>query len=127
MKRGGGLGGGEVYKIVPVLTRLEVSGLGAAPFLLDGSDWTWEDLGSTSSHPIATYRVYRSDGDGGGTFECVHQGPAPIWPGGDVAIPPPGGMLSYLVTALNAAGIETSPGTSSGGAPRTLSPATCPN
>ncbi len=117
---------GEVYKIVPILPNLEVSGGGADPFLLDGSAWTWEDLFRTSSHPIAAYRVFRHDGNGGGTFVCVHEGAAPEWPGGDPGVPPPGGIHSFLVTAVNAAGQRTSPGTGSAGTPRALSADPCP-
>ncbi len=117
---------GELYKIVPVLNNMEVSGDGAAPLALSASDWTWEDLTATSSHPIQAYKVYRSAGNGGGTFPCVHQGPAASWTGGDPDIPPPGGLYSYVIAAENAAGIETSPGTGTSGMPRSLSFASCP-
>lgn len=119
---------GEIFKIVPVLSNLEVSGPGAAPFLLsrDG-DWTWEDLQRTSDHPIALYRVFRSSGNGSGTFDCIRQQAGTVWTGGgDTATPPAGSLFAYLVTGLNAAGTQTSPGTTSGGTPRTLSTAACP-
>lgn len=126
--RGGfsGTATGEVFKIVPVLSNLEVSGPGATSFIVSdqpASAWTWEDLASTSSHPISTYRVYRSNGRGNGTFDCIHETMTPSWTGGDPSIPALGSGFSYLVTALNASGQETSPGTGTGGSPRTLS---CP-
>jgi hypothetical protein len=125
--RGGNAGAaaGEIYKIVPVLRNLEVSGPGATSFVVGSpaSTWTWEDLASTSSHPVSAYRVYRGNGQGNGTFDCIHETTTPSWTGGDPAIPALGTGFSYLVTALNAAGQETSPGTGTGGLPRTLS---CP-
>src|SRR5262245_54243077 len=56
--RGGnsGAAAGEIWKIVPVLGNLEVSGTGATPLTLTdqpSSPWTWEDLTATSSHPIS--------------------------------------------------------------------------
>jgi glucose/arabinose dehydrogenase len=121
--------GGEIYKIVPILPNLQVSGAGATPFLpgIAGNDWGWEDLAATSSHPIDSYRVYRSDAGGGGTFDCVHQAAATTWGLGDLDVPAaPGNFFSYLVTAVNAAGDETSPGESSFGTPRALSALPCP-
>ena len=118
--------GGEIYKIVPILPNLQVSGVGAAPFSPGSSDWTWEDLQATSGHPIAQYHVYRSPGNGSGTFDCVFQNTVNLWPGGDTSVPPPGALFSYLVTGLNSAGQQTSPGTGTGGTPRTLSALPCP-
>jgi glucose/arabinose dehydrogenase len=120
---------GEIYKVVPVLRALEASGPGAAAFLVDspsGDDWSWEDLQATSSHPIVEYRVYRTDGGGSGVFACIHQQPGTMWAGGDPAVPAARGVFSYLVTALNAAGEETSPGAGSDGTPRTLLTDPCP-
>jgi glucose/arabinose dehydrogenase len=119
--------GGEVFKIVPVLSNLEVSGSGASPFQLsrDG-DWTWENLQSTSSHPIVAYKVYRSNGNGSATFDCLRQQAGTVWAGGDPQNPAADSLFSYLVTAVNAAGVATSPGTGTGGSPRTLSATACP-
>ena len=117
---------GEVFKIVPILPNLEVSGPGAAPLALGSPDWMWEDLNATSSHPITEYRVYRTPGNGSAAFDCVFRNTAPVWPGGDSDTPPPDGLFSYLVTARNAAGQQTSPGTGSDGAPRVLSAVPCP-
>jgi glucose/arabinose dehydrogenase len=117
---------GDIFKIVPVLSNLEVSGSGAVPFLLsrDG-DWTWEDLQSTSDHPLVGYKVYRSTGPGNGTFDCVHQRSDTTWPGGDPTEPSAAELFTYLVTALNAAGTESSPGEGTS-TPRTLSTVACP-
>ncbi len=113
---------GEVFKIVPVLSNMEVSGAGAVPFTL-GPTWQWEDLRATSMHPIAAYRVYRGD-PGAGPFTCVHQTPSTSWTGD--ANPPLGEIRAYLVTAVNTAGLASSPGTGTGGTARVLSPAACP-
>ena len=118
--------GGQIYKIVPILQNLQVSGVGAAPFTPDTSDWSWENLQLTSGHPIAGYHVYRSPGNGSGTFDCVFQSTVNTWPGGDPTVPVPGSLFSYLVTAVNASGQQTSPGTGTGGTPRTLSALPCP-
>ncbi|MGH9866898.1 MAG: PQQ-dependent sugar dehydrogenase [Candidatus Polarisedimenticolia bacterium] len=116
---------GEVFKIVPVLSNLEVSGPGARPLILDAPDWTWEDLTLTSSHPITEYRVYRASNPTD-PFACVRQGQAAAWPSGDPQTPPIGGIFFYLVTARNAAGAETSPGVGTMGFPPVLSSAPCP-
>ncbi len=123
--RGSTTGTGEVYKIVPPLSNLEVSGPGAAPFLLGMPDWTCEDLEATSSHPIVSYRVYRQSIPGD-PFTCVHQGATPSWTGGDPEALAEGALYSYVVTALNGNGEETSPGLASDGTPRVLSTAACP-
>jgi len=113
--------GGQIYKIVPILPNLQVSGIGAAPFSPAVPDWIWEDLQATSGHPIAQYRVYRTSGNGSGTFDCVFLNMLNVWPDGDPDVPSPGGLFSYVVTGLNTAGQETSPGTGSDGTPRSLS------
>lgn len=116
----------RVYRLVPLLSNLEVSGAGAAMFQLGKTAWTWEDLHATSAHPITTYRVYRSASRGNGTFDCVYKGTTTSWALGDVARPNAGQVYSYVVTALNAAGTQTSPGRSTSGTPRTLSALACP-
>jgi len=118
--------GGQIYKIVPILPNLQVSGMGAAPFSPGVPDWSWENLQLTSGHPIAQYHVYRSAGNGSGTFDCVFQSAVPTWSGGDASVPALGGLFSYVVTAVNASGQETSPGTRTDGTPRTLSALSCP-
>jgi hypothetical protein len=117
---------GELYKIVPILPNLEVSGRGAQPLAAgDGTGWTWENLQATSSHPIAAYQVYRHEGKGNGVFTCVHQTTGTGWIGDDPD-PPLGQVRSYLVTAVNAAGTSSAPGTSSDGTPRQLAATPCP-
>ena len=111
---------GEVFKILPTLSIMEVSGINA--FLLSESadgDWIWEDLESTSGHPISSYKVYRSD-DAGGTFVCVHQSSDSSWSGDDPTTPNSGEALYYLVTALNGTGEETSAGDRSDGTARNV-------
>jgi glucose/arabinose dehydrogenase len=118
---------GEVFKVVPVLSNLEVSGEGASSFTLSrAGDWSWEDLKLTSSHPIVEYQVYRSVGNGSGSFDCIRRQAGTVWAGGDPNDPTAGGLYSYVVTATNAAGTRTSPGTSTSGTPRALSAAACP-
>jgi hypothetical protein len=109
---------GEVFKIVPTLSIMEVSGLNAPPFRPGGAGgaWTWENLTETSSHPIANYKVYRASSPQA-TFTCVHQGTASAWAGGDPAVPAAGQTFYYLVTATNGTE-ETRPGNGSNGQPR---------
>lgn len=120
--------GGEMFKLLPELSIMEVSGRNAAPLRFAGSgDWAWEDLPSTSSHPVASYRVYRSDADPSGPFVCVHQSAQSAWSGGDPAAPLSGEAFFYLVTARNAAGDETRPGNRSDLTPRSVDSASaCP-
>ncbi len=110
----------EITKIVPPLTDFEVSGAGAAPFLLSKTaDWTWEDLQYTSEHPISTYKVYR--GLPNDLFSCIHQTPDTRW-AGDPDDPSSGSLFAYVVTAVNSGGDETK----SGNPVRDLSAAPCP-
>jgi hypothetical protein len=122
---------GLVYAVLPPLPDFEVSGAGATDQLMlsASGDWTWENLQYSSRHPISSYHVYRAnvaDGvfDPGEIFECVRTSATPGWAGGgDPSNPAPDGMFAYVVTALNAAGQQTSPG----GTPvRTLGIAACP-
>src|SRR5262249_32669282 len=139
----GGLGGtagqGEGFKIVPALPNLEVSGNNAPAFLL-GADWTWEDLWVDSSYPGDQYRVDRDNGNGRGTFTCgvttagavaaASGGRVRSGPGVCPAVPVPGSVYSYIVTAVyTRAGPvleESSPGRASDGTPHVLSPVACP-
>jgi glucose/arabinose dehydrogenase len=119
--------GGEVFKILPTLGIMEVSGPGAPGLLADDNgDWIWEDLESTSGHPISSYKVYRSSSPAG-TFACVHQSTENSWGGGDPAVPSDAQAFYYLVTALNETGEETHPGDGTGGLPRDVNFASsCP-
>jgi glucose/arabinose dehydrogenase len=110
---------GAVYKIVPVLGIMEVSGPNAPALLAAANgDWVWEDLEQTSGHPISSYKVYRSDDDPAGTFFCVHEGAGDSWSGGDPASPGVGEAFYYVVTALNGSGEESHPGVHTDGTPR---------
>jgi len=119
---------GEIYKLVPVLSALEVSGVGATALQVPapGGTWSWEDLAATTSHGISQYRVYRADGGGSGPFTCVHQSTGPSWIGGDPASPASRQLFSYLVTAVKFSGEETLPGTGTAGILRDLAPDSCP-
>jgi hypothetical protein len=82
--------------------------------------WTWEDLFQSTDVAVSFYRVYR--GAVGGAYSCAFKAATPSWPaGGDVAVPPIGQFYAYVVTAVNASGQETKPGTVG-----TFNPATCP-
>jgi glucose/arabinose dehydrogenase len=118
--------GGEVFKIVPVLFNLQVSGPGAVPFAPGEIDWSWEDLQASSGQEVSGYHVYRSPGNGSGAFDCVFQSSLNAWPGGDPESPALGALFSYVVTAVNASGQETDPGAGSDGTPRSLSALPCP-
>jgi hypothetical protein len=103
---------GSVLKVVPPFTDLEVSGGGAATALrLDKSgDWTWENLYLGTDVPVSFYRVYR--GSVNGAYTCVMKTAASKWSlGGDPMTPAPGQLVAYVVTAVNASGAETEPGT----------------
>jgi glucose/arabinose dehydrogenase len=110
---------GEVFKILPTLSILEVSGENAVPFQLGGvsGDWSWEDLAASSSHPVTRYKVYRSSLPQG-TFSCVHLGLTTSWAGGDPETPASGQVAYYLVTGMNGTGEETSAGYHSDGTAR---------
>ncbi len=114
--------GGSVRVIVPPFTAMEVSGKGAADmFLLQRTEWTWENLLSSAQVPVAEYRVYRN-GQATGQYTCIFKSTTPRWTGGDTVKPSAGAALFYLVIGRNAAGDLTA----TGGPQRQLSPATCP-
>jgi glucose/arabinose dehydrogenase len=109
---------GEVFKILPTLGIMEVSGLGAPALLADDDgDWIWQDLEETTGHPIHLYKVYRS-GSPNGTFACVHSDDTSAWNGGDPTTPGAGSVLYYVVTAINTIGEESRAGYRTDGAPR---------
>jgi glucose/arabinose dehydrogenase len=114
--------GGTVRKIVPPFAALEVSAQGAAALLRlsKTGDWTWEDLFASTDVPVSFYRVYR--GSVNGSYTCIFKPSVPRWTaGGDPAIPPPGVLYAYVVTAVNASGVETARGTTG-----SFNAATCP-
>lgn len=103
---------GTVWKFAPRVQDLEVSARGAADMLhlAKSGDWTWEDLFHTADVPVAQYRVYRATA--GAQYACVLRTATPKWPaGGDPAVPPAGRLWTYVVTAVDASGRETKPGT----------------
>jgi len=116
--------GGEVYKVLPEFDIMEVSAINAAPLSVEPTHFQWEDLQATSGHTVAIYNVYRSMNDPTATFDCLHQTAQTRWAGGDPADPNPNEVYFYLVTAFNAAGQETRPGSRSDGTSRTVS--SCP-
>ena len=113
--------------MLPELSIMEVSGIGAPPLHVDPSLVSWEDLRASSGHDITDYKVYRSDYDPAGTFDCAFTGPGTDWPGGDPDTPLLDEAFYYLVTAVNAAGVESAPGTGTGSRPRMVDTASaCP-
>ena len=103
---------GDVFKVLPALVDVEVSGPGSAqPLALSPDVWTWEDLHRATEHDVAFYRVYR--GVPGDNYQCVHTTPEPRWEAGaDPAVPETGQLFAYVVTAVGPDGVESSPGTS---------------
>ena len=102
---------GVILKLVPPLSDFEVSGRGVLGVdllaLYRNSNWTWEDLEFNSMHPIEYYSIYR--GTPGGIFDCLDSTTSTDWIG-DPANPGPGQVFGYVVTATNAAGVETGAG-----------------
>ena len=126
--------GGEVFKIVPELKIMEVSGPGATPLTI-GADGTfvWENLEAVSDVAVRFYRVYRADtstpGVGPSPFVCIHRqlsfGAA--WAGGDTEVPDSGQVFYYLIVGENLAGDLSTGGAASDGTLHVLDPAACPN
>jgi glucose/arabinose dehydrogenase len=113
---------GSVRKVVPPFPDFEVSAAGAATVLrLDKTgDWTWEDLFLATDVPVSFYRVYR--GSVNGAYSCVFKATTPKWTlGGDTASPVGGQLFTYVVSAVNGAGVETMKGTTG-----TFNAGTCP-
>lgn len=113
---------GFVRKIVPPFIDLEVSGPGAGTglSLSKSGSWSWENLFASTDYAVSYYRVYR--GPVGGPYTCIVKATSPAWPGGgDAAVPPVGQLFAYVITAVNASGQETKPGTSG-----TFNSTTCP-
>jgi glucose/arabinose dehydrogenase len=116
---------GEVFKVLPTLAIMEVSGPGAAPLVMGDASWTWENLLQASGHPTTEYRVYRSPAPTG-PFDCVKRAIIPRWTGGDPAVPASGEAFYYLVTARHATE-ETTAGARSDGTLRVVNTgSTCP-
>jgi hypothetical protein len=98
---------GKVLRIGPPFTALEVSGPGAMPFTMEPAAWIWEDLVASTEQTVDHYRVYR--GTPGGEFTCLFATANP-YAGGDLALPNPGGLFAYVITAVTPTGEETRPG-----------------
>lgn len=119
--------GGEVFKLIPEMAIMELSGAGATPFAINADgDFEWEDLPASSDVPTRFYKVYRADtfvpGAGPGPFLCIHSqlaGP-PTWAGGDLDTPTAGQVFYYLLTAQNSSMEESTAGTASDGTLRVV-------
>jgi len=118
-----GVGGqGEIYKILPQLSIMELSGQGATPFTMNANgDFVWEDLGQASDNPVRFFKTYRATasvpGIGPGPFSCIHiqSSNSTSWSGGDPQTPASEQVFYYLVTGQNIGGEETVAGAGSDG------------
>jgi glucose/arabinose dehydrogenase len=111
---------GEIFKILPEIAILEVSGPGAPQLVVDaGGSFGWELLEEDTAF-VHLHKVYRADGDPTGPFACVHIGTASSWVGGDPETPGPDQVFYYLITAQTAAGGESTAGARSDGTLRTV-------
>jgi len=114
---------GEVFKIIPEMTIMEVSGPGATQLLFNADqEPTWEDLPGPGNgcFPTRFYKIYRADNvtvDGPDPFVCVHtqSTSSTVWAGGDLSTPLSGEAFYYLVTGQNASLDESTAGTASNG------------
>lgn len=118
--------GGEVFKILPNLSIMEVSGPGALSMTL-GPDLNFEDLQASSGHVLQAYKVYRAINNPTGTFTCIKRVLESVcahgvctWVGGDPSIPAAGQVAYYLVTAQTASGEESTAGARSDGVLRSV-------
>lgn len=123
---GGAAGQGEVYKIIPQLSIMEVSGQNAPQFLVDeNGNFVWEDLQGSSAVGVRFYKHYRatqsSPESGPGPFTCVNQqSSASLSWSGDGETPLGGQVYYYLVTGQSLSGEESTAGASSGGTLRVV-------
>ena len=109
--------GGEIFKIIPQLTILEVSGPNAPGLSFSADDISWEDLQASSGHPVDSFKLYRSD-SAQGLFTCIGEFAGNTAVGGDPTVPTPnGGLFFYLVTATDGSD-ESRPGNASDGTER---------
>jgi glucose/arabinose dehydrogenase len=111
---------GEIYKVIPNLSIVELSGPNATPFRL-GANFTWENLQAISGIPVRFYRTYRSSSPTG-TFSCIHRqvSTSNSWVGGDPAVPAVGQGFYYLVAAENVTGEIGHGGVGTNGAPHNM-------
>jgi len=116
--------GGEVFKILPNLNIMEVSGPNAVPLTMGGSSWSWENLDNTVEHTFSQYKIYRSQGGAQGPFTCMARilantcGAQCTWLG-DATVPAPDQAFYYLITATGTGG-ETTAGAASSGTLRVV-------
>jgi len=116
--------GGEIFKIIPEYTIVEISGPGATPFTFDADGgMVWEDFEAASDMTTRNYRVYRavdSDPvDGPGPFVCIRSSSVPSWIG-DGDTPDPAQVYYYLTTGRNNEIEETTAGAASDGTLRVV-------
>lgn len=115
--------GGQVRRISPPFTDLEVSGQGVLPqdlFRLGKTSWTWEDLKRSTMHPVSQYRVYRATSVTG-VFSCIFKTATTSY-AGDPQKPAATTGFFYLVVAVSPDGELTK----NSKIQRTLSPSPCP-
>jgi hypothetical protein len=119
--------GGEVFKLIPEMFIMELSGVGATPFTINADgDFIWEDMQAASSVPTRFYRIYRADqflpGSGPGPFDCIHSQTASseTWAGGDLDTPLSGQTFYYLLTARNTDQVDSTAGAASDGTLRVV-------
>jgi glucose/arabinose dehydrogenase len=108
--------GGDLFKIVPSLGIVVVSGPGATPLTIgaDGS-FMWEDVQESTDIPVQEYKIYRSNDRPRGPFSCIESvATGTVWTGGDPAVPAAGAVFYYLITAVGE-NSESHPGTGSDG------------
>jgi len=119
--------GGEVFKVIPEMFIMELSGPGATPLTMNADgDFVWEDLQAASSVPTRFYKIYRADqsvpGSGPGPFNCIHSqtSSSETWAGGDPDTPLSGQTYYYLMTAQNTDLVESTAGAASNGTLRVV-------
>ena len=119
--------GGEIFKILPELSIMELSGQGATPFTMDeNGNFVWEDLQEASDNPVRFFKTYRATASdpetGPGPFLCIHRqaSNSTEWTGGDPDTPAGDQVFYYLVTGQNVAGDETVAGAQSDGTLRVV-------
>jgi glucose/arabinose dehydrogenase len=117
--------GGEVFKIIPELFIMEVSGQGATPLTADANGgFVWEDLTASSDVPTRVYKIYRADtyvpGTGPTGFQCEALVLSDTTSWQDPETPLGNQVFYYLVAAQNGDLDETIPGMQSNGTPRVV-------
>jgi hypothetical protein len=97
-----------VYKVIPNLNIMEVSGPSAAPLMMSSpGSWSWENLGNSVEHTFGLYKIYRSITGPQGPFNCIGRIQASTCTGsctwtGDPTVPNANEVFYYLITATGA-------------------------